>query len=51
LEPAWWLGSLPTDASIASMIERDSQDPDGDYLFTLSEEIQEGNLASGLNAA
>jgi len=29
------------DASIASMIERDSQDPDGDYLFTLPEETKE----------
>ena len=29
------------DASIASMIERDSQDSDGDYLFTLPEETKE----------
>lgn len=29
------------DASIASIIERDSQDPDGDYLFTLPEETKE----------
>ncbi len=29
------------DASIASMIERDRQDPDGDYLFTLPEETKE----------
>ena len=29
------------DASIASMVERDSQDSDGDYLFTLPEETKE----------
>jgi hypothetical protein len=29
------------DASIASMIERDSQDSDGDYLFTVPEETKE----------
>ena len=29
------------DASIASIIQRDSQDPDEDYLFTLPEEIKE----------
>ena len=29
------------DASIASMIERDRQDSDGDYLFTLPEETKE----------
>ncbi len=28
------------DASIASMIERDSQDSEGDYVFTLPEEIK-----------
>ena len=29
------------DASIASMIERDSEDSDGDYLFTLPKETKE----------
>ncbi len=29
------------DASIASMIERDRQDPDGDYLVTVSKETKE----------
>jgi hypothetical protein len=29
------------DASVASMIERDSGDPDGEYLFTLPEETKE----------
>jgi hypothetical protein len=33
------------DASIASMIERDRQDPDRDYLLTVSEETKERWLA------